>query len=90
MEIDGKRIAILAGDEYEDLELHYPRLRLTEAGAEVEILGDGKEVYQSKTGYPAKADREVSESDPGKFDAVVIPGGYAPDPLRDRPIRRRH
>lgn len=85
MELEGKRIAILVGDEYEDLELHYPRLRLSEAGAEVEILGDGKEVYQSKTGYPAKADREVGEADAGRFDAVVIPGGYAPDKMRRHP-----
>jgi putative intracellular protease/amidase len=39
MELSGKRVAILAADVYEDNELWYPRIRLTEAGAEVKVIG---------------------------------------------------
>ena len=39
MELTGKRIAVLAADLYEDSELWYPRIRLTEAGAEVKVVG---------------------------------------------------
>ena len=38
MALKGKKIAILAGPDYEDLELHYPYLRLIEEGAEVKVL----------------------------------------------------
>lgn len=83
MELEGKRVAVLAEELYEDLELWYPVLRLREAGAEVRIVGPkGGEVYKSKYGYPAKADLGMDEASAAAFDAVVVPGGYAPDRLR--------
>ncbi len=82
MELKGKRVAILAEDLYQDLELWYPALRLREAGAEVTIVGGGKNVYASKHGYPAKADKSAEKVKADDFDAVVIPGGYAPDRMR--------
>jgi protease I len=48
MSLQGKRIAILAGPDYEDLELHYPYIRLIEAGAEVKILAATKDVVKRK------------------------------------------
>lgn len=82
MGIKDKHIAILAEDDYQELELHYPRLRLIEAGARVSVLGAGKEVYHSAKGYAVKPDADASDVNPDDFDAVVIPGGMAPDRMR--------
>ncbi len=82
-EAQGKRFAVLVENEYEDLELWYPVFRLREAGAEVAIVGPKSgEVYRSKHGYPAKADRAAAEVKAGELDGVIIPGGYAPDKMR--------
>ncbi len=86
MELVGKRVAVLVEDLYEDLELWYPVLRLREAGAEVKLVGpEAGAVYKSKNGYPARADVGMHEAHPAAFDAVVIPGGYAPDRMRRHP-----
>jgi protease I len=83
MELEGKKIAILAEDLYEDLELWYPYYRFKEAGAEVRIVGSGRAPsFNSKHGYPAKPDLDVKEARVEDFDAVVIPGGYSPDLMR--------
>ncbi len=83
MELVGKRIAILAEDQFEDLELWYPLLRMKEAGADVDVVGmPGVEVYHSKHDYPARVDVAVDEVSADDFDAVIIPGGYAPDRMR--------
>jgi protease I len=82
MELKGKRIAVLAEEQFEDLELFYPLLRFREAGAHVSVVGPKAVTYGSKHGYPVKADLASKEADPDRFDAVVIPGGYAPDRMR--------
>lgn len=83
MELEGKRIAVLAEDMYEDLELWYPLIRMKEAGADVEVVGmPGVEAYESKHGYAVKVDVAVDEVSSVDFDAVVVPGGYAPDRMR--------
>lgn len=84
--MEGRRIAILAEDHYEDLELLYPLLRMREAGAEVIIVGmPGVEEYHSKHGYPASVDLAANRASAEDFDAVIIPGGYAPDRMRRHP-----
>ena len=81
-----KAVAILAEDDYEDLELWYPYYRLLEAGHNVKIVGSGrKPVFASKHGYEVKTDMSASEVDLEEFDAVVIPGGFAPDRMRRIP-----
>jgi putative intracellular protease/amidase len=55
MQLQGKRIAILAENMYEDLELWYPALRFREAGAKVTLVGSGKDTYTSQHGYPVVA-----------------------------------
>ncbi len=83
MELEGKRVAVFVEEVYEDLELWYPVMRLREAGAEVRIVGPRSgEVYKSKHGYPAKADLGMEEAAATDFDALVIPGGFAPDRMR--------
>jgi protease I len=86
MRLSGKRIAVLAEDNYEDLELWYPALRLREEGADVTIVGSGtSSKYQSKHGYPVEVDMAANQASADDFDAVVVPGGFAPDRLRRYP-----
>lgn len=86
MELEGRNIAILAEDLYEDLELWYPYYRLQEAGATVKVIGSGRaETHTSKHGYPVKPDLSVEQARVEDFDAVVIPGGYSPDLMRRKP-----
>jgi len=76
-------VAVLIEDGYEDQEFWYPKIRLTEAGANVDIVAREAGVYQSEHGYPAEADIGVEEADSSAYDAVVIPGGReCPDTLR--------
>lgn len=80
------KILIFVGDEYEDLEVQYPRLRLREAGFEVVLAGPGAGVlYHGKHGYPVTSDAAIADLDPGRFDGLVIPGGWLPDRLRRDP-----
>ena len=86
MKLKGKRIAILAEDLYQELELWYPLLRFREEGAEVVVVGSGAaKVHTSKYGYPVEVDKFASEVKADQFDAVIIPGGYAPDHMRRYP-----
>ncbi|MDO9545384.1 MAG: type 1 glutamine amidotransferase domain-containing protein [Pelolinea sp.] len=86
MSLSGKKIIILAENFYEDLELWYPYYRLKEEGADVKIVGmPGVENYGSKYGYPVKPDLTPQEVEIEKIDALLVPGGYAPDKLRRYP-----
>ena len=85
MKLSGKRIAILVENKYEDQELWYPFHRLREEGAEVSVIGPERAAYASKHGYPVQADLAIGSAVPDRFDAVVIPGGYAPDHMRRHP-----
>jgi protease I len=79
----GKRVAIFAEDLYEDLELWYPLLRLKGEGAEVVVVGSGDaKEHRGKYGYPVVVDQAISAVKAEDFDAVVVPGGYAPDRMR--------
>ena len=83
MSLADKRVAILVEDNYQELELWYPLLRLREAGAEVKVIGTGSaETYTSKYGYPVTVDAAADEVKAADFDAIIVPGGYAPDLLR--------
>lgn len=85
--LSGRRVLILTGEIYEDLELWYPKLRLMEAGAEVVVAGPkAGETYAGKHGYPCVADTDFPHIEPQKFDALVVPGGFMPDKLRRDPL----
>jgi len=82
--LNGKRVAILAEEDFEDSELIEPMRALKGTGARVLIVGSGsQETYRGKRGsatvrVDATADKVKAED----FDAVIVPGGYAPDKMR--------
>lgn len=77
------RIAILVEKIYEDLELQYPRLRLKEAGHQVDVVGPvAGTVYIGKHGYPQKAEKAAAEVKASDYALIVIPGGTSPDHMR--------
>ena len=81
-----KKVAILVDESYQVLEVWYPLYRLREEGFEVLTVGNGtKDTFSSKEGYPCKIDRPIDQVAAKDFDAVVIPGGWAPDFLRRYP-----
>ena len=82
MPLAGKTVLFFAANWYEDLELWYPKIRLEEEGAETVVAGLGEKTYQGKRGYPITVDATVDALAADDFDALVIPGGYAPDILR--------
>lgn len=86
MRLQGKRVAILAHNDYEDLELWYPLIRLREEGADVLVVGPRKDgQHQGKRGLAITADAGIRDVHAGDFDLVVIPGGYSPDHMRRVP-----
>ena len=82
MTLAGNRILIFVDDGYEDLEFWYPRIRLEEEGAVVDVAAAKRRVYEGKYGYPAPADVAFGDVDASAYDALVIPGGHAPDRIR--------
>ncbi len=82
MEIKGAVVGVFVEKDYQDLEVWYPALRLREAGATVLLIGGTARDYKGKYGYPAVADRLAAEVTAGELDALLIPGGWAPDFLR--------
>jgi protease I len=85
MTLQGKRVAILVEDLYQDQEVWYPYYRLTEAGVETVFVGTGKPEYKGKYGYPLSPHTSAERVSADQFDGLIVPGGYAPDILRRFP-----
>ena len=85
MELPGKRIAILIEDMYNEFEFWYPYYRMKETGAKVTVVGTGAKEYHSKVGLPAPGGTPAESVKASDFDAVIVPGGYAPDRMRRNP-----
>jgi protease I len=93
------KVLILTGDAAESLEVMYPYQRLLEEGYDVEIAApskkklqfvvhdfvEGYDTYTEKPGYTWDADLAFAEVDPADYAAVVIPGGRAPEYIRNDP-----
>ena len=74
---------MLAADLFEDMELLYPVYRLKEDGIGVTVAGLDRAPVTGKKGHgPVDVDATVDELHEADFDALVIPGGFAPDRLR--------
>ncbi|KYO65353.1 type 1 glutamine amidotransferase domain-containing protein [Thermovenabulum gondwanense] len=83
MELKGKKIIMLAEEGFEDLELWYPVIRLREEGCEVTIVGTGSsKTYRGKYGLSVEVNQEVEGILVKDYDALLVPGGWAPDKLR--------
>jgi len=90
MKLKGKKALILVEDLYQEMELWYPLYRLKEEGAEVFTVAPEKgRIYKSKLGYPVTSDMSADEVRVEDFDAVIVPGGYAPDLMRRHPAMVR-
>ena len=85
MELTGKRIAILIEDMYNEKEFWYPYYRMKEAGAKVTVVGTGAKEYHSKIGMTAPGGVTAESVNASDYDAVIVPGGYAPDLMRRNP-----
>ncbi|MBC2195049.1 type 1 glutamine amidotransferase domain-containing protein [Listeria booriae] len=83
MTLQGKKIIALISDDFEDLELWYPVLRVQEAGAQVHLVGEeANKVYHGKYGVPATSDYSFEDIKVEDYDGILVPGGWSPDKLR--------
>jgi protease I len=81
--LSDKKVLILAADLFEDMELLYPLFRLREEEVGVTVAGLDEKPVTGKKGYsPLEVDGAVHGLSADDFDALVIPGGFAPDKLR--------
>jgi protease I len=97
------KVLMLAGDAAESLEVMYPYQRLLEEGYEVDMAGpsvkklqfvvhdfvDGYDTYTEKPGYTWEADVSFADADPSEYVALVVPGGRAPEYIRNDPDAQR-
>ncbi len=87
--VDGKRIAALIGDGFEEADLMEPRRALEDAGAVVTIVGIDEKARQKirgkrglDDGQSVRAEELVSDCTAEDFDALLLPGGTSPDRIR--------
>jgi protease I len=85
MRLEGKKIAVLVAEGFEDLEYWVTVMRLQEEGAEVVSIGPDTEPVSGKNALGAQADTTADGVDASELDGVVVPGGWAPDKLRRYP-----
>jgi protease I len=85
MTVHGKRVAILIEEGFEDAELSGPLEGLRQAGVTVTVVGPvAGRTYTGKRGGTVAADATAGSLRAADLDAVVIPGGYAPERMRMR------
>jgi len=83
MKLEDKRIAMLVGPGFEDLEFWAVYMRMKEEGAQIDVVGmDADEEYMGKNGLSAESELAAEEVDPAAVDAVLVPGGWTPDKIR--------
>ncbi|MGC8633391.1 MAG: type 1 glutamine amidotransferase domain-containing protein [Candidatus Limnocylindrales bacterium] len=82
MRLDGMRVAVLAAEGVEDLEYWCTVMRLREEGAQVTSVGQAAGTVHGKNGLEVTVEKPAADVDETAVDALVIPGGWAPDKLR--------
>lgn len=81
--LTGLKLLCFVADDYEDLELWYPKLRLAEAGVTLILAGlEAGQKYRGKHGYPCTSDAAISDMQSADFQGVLCAGGWMPDKLR--------
>lgn len=84
MKLTGKRICFFVEEGFEDLEFWAVYIRLAEEGAKITIVAPkaGVTVKSKSGGLTATSEAAAADLNAADFDAVVVPGGWAPDKLR--------
>lgn len=86
MRLSGKTVGVFVEEGFEDLEFWVTVMRLREEGANVRVLGsDRSKTWTGKHGLKATCTHNFAEVLPTELDALVVPGGWAPDKLRRFP-----
>ena len=90
MTLNGKRVAILVAEGFEQSEMVEPRTALEKAGAETEIVSPAKDEVQGwnhfEKGDRFNVDVDIDQAQADDYDALLLPGGVAnPDQLRTNP-----
>lgn len=85
--LEGKTVAVLVAQDFEDSELASPVEALEERGAEVVLVAKraGRDYTGKKGEVTVTSDVRAADVSPEQFDAVVVPGGHAPAELRRDP-----
>lgn len=74
-QLNGKRIAFVATDGFEDSELTSPWQAVTDAGAHATLIAPAEGTIEGKNGHTQQVDMLTSAADAAEFDALVLPGG---------------
>lgn len=81
--LSGRKVALFLAEGFEDLEFWVTLMRLREEAADVTVVGiAGGETVMGKHALEATSDVAAKDVAADDFDAVVVPGGWAPDKLR--------
>ncbi len=90
--LSGKKVAMIVANRYEDVELLFPILRLSEEGAEIVVAPIGNEPVKGMFGHPVPipvmADGKryttvaIEDLSAEEVDCLLFPGGYSPDAVR--------
>lgn len=81
--VNGKKVAILIDQLFQDSEVTDPKEKLEGAGFKVDVIGlNINEEYLGKKGSKIKADKSIGEVSANDYIGLVIPGGWAPDKMR--------
>lgn len=81
--LTGRKVAVLLDEGFEDLEFWVTVMRLREEGARVTIVGtEAGKTVRGKNALHATSEAAIGDVDAESLDAVVVPGGWAPDKLR--------